>query len=337
MSELNNLFFSLTPERVLEAVETLGIRSTGRCMALNSMENRVYEVELDLDPEEIEHLYQRFRVIKFYRPGRWSREQIQDEHDFLFELSAVDIPAVAPLKFSDGSTLAKTPEGIWYTIFPKVSGRNLDELSDDQLEQLGRLIARMHNVGATRKALHRVRLSPVTYGLENLAFLKDQSLLPAHLSDRYTQLVTQICEIVTPWFERYPVQRLHGDCHVGNVLWNRDRCFLVDFDDMLTGPCVQDLWLICPGRDSWSKQQQEKLLRGYRQMREFDSSSWCLVEPLRCLRMIHFSAWIGKRISDPSFSRVFMDYGSEKYWRDQLTALEEQFQIICGAEAWDTK
>lgn len=317
-------FFQLTPEKVLEAVEALGVRCTGRVLALNSLENRVYEVELDIDPTPEGGRWDTYRVVKFYRPGRWTREQIVEEHQFLKELASVEVPVVVPLPFPNGETVAEVPgAGIWYAIFPKVGGRILDEMSDAELRQIGRLIARMHNVGTTGRFQHRLKLTTDTYGHANLAFLKDQKLLPSSVEGYYLGIAERILRTSEPWFKETAVQRIHGDCHIGNILWHSQGCYIVDFDDSLEGPCVQDLWLLTPGRDAAADKLRQTILEGYEMMRPFDHSSLRLIEPLRALRMIHFTTWIAKRYEDPAFKQVFVDYGSERYWREQLIALQE--------------
>lgn len=329
-TEETKYFFSLTPERILDAVEASGIQCTGRCLTLNSMENRVYEVEILLDEDvQVRSPSDRFRIAKFYRPGRWSEAQLLQEHEFLQDLVEDEIPVVAPTPFQDGRTLHKLEDiEIWYTVFPKMGGRNPDEFTDPQLEQVGRLLARMHNVGAAKQAPDRVRIHPDTYGRQSLAYLLDNQSVPVHLESQYKDTVEQICDITTPWFDQAEVQRVHGDCHMGNLLWGRQGPFWVDFDDMVRGPCVQDIWLVCPGRDEWAIRQRNTLLNAYEQMRPFDDSTLRLIEPLRALRFIHFHAWIGKRWQDPAFPRAFPQYGTPKYWQEELHALQEQLQLI---------
>ena len=326
-------FYELTPDRILDAVEACGLRCTGRCLALNSMENRVYQVEVEVD-ETGGGLGNRFRVVKFYRPGRWNEEQILEEHQFLRDLAEHEIPVVPPVALSGGRTLARVGDlNIWCAVFPRVGGRIPEEPDRDQLEQLGRLIARVHAVGAERQAPHRVRLDPQSYGLDDLASLLEADVVPPGLRDRYRMVVERLCEITALWFERSAYQRIHGDCHLGNVLWGRDGAFLVDFDDMVRGPCVQDLWLLVPGRDEAARQQREILLSAYEQLRELDRASLRLIEPLRALRIVHFSAWIARRWSDPAFPRVFPDFGSERYWSEELSTLQELLGLIQDGES----
>jgi Ser/Thr protein kinase RdoA (MazF antagonist) len=288
------------------------------------MENRVYEVELDVDLPSGASRWDAYRVIKLYRPGRWSREQILEEHEFLREAAAAEIPVVLPLAFPSGSTLETLDAGsIHYAVFPKMGGRIRDELSVPELEQLGRLIARLHNVGAKKKFTHRLSLTVESYGYDNLTYLRQHSLVPPSVESHYMRIAERILAISAPWFREVPIQRIHGDCHLGNILWNGEKCALVDFDDSLTGPCIQDLWLLTPGRDEDSIRRQEAIVRGYASMRPFDHGTLRLREPLRALRMINFTTWIAKRFEDPAFKAVFVDYGTERYWREQLIALQE--------------
>lgn len=316
-------FHGLTPERILEAVETAGLRTTGRCLALNSLENRVYDIELDLD-EEPATPSDRFRVAKFYRPGRWSRDQILEEHDFLADLAENDVPVVAPEPLEDGGTLGELEDlGIFFAVFPRARGRIVDELSEDDALQLGRLVARMHAVGARRHDSTRLRLDVATYGRANLAFLLESGSIPPAYRERYAGLVERVLDRAEPQMEQTDVQVIHGDCHLGNVLWGRDGAMLVDFDDMVVGPCVQDLWLLAAGRDEWSRARRRALVDGYEEMRELDRLSLRLVEPLRVLRLVHFAAWIARRWQDAAFPRAFPDFGSDRYWVGQIEAIQE--------------
>ncbi len=322
--EKTRFFFELTPDRVLEAVEASGMLCTGRCMTLNSFENRVYDVELEADEGPKPR-----RVAKFYRPGRWSREQILEEHAFLDDLKSMEIPAIAPLAFPDGQTLHPTRDAqIWYAIFPKVGGRAPDELSEDQLIRIGRLLARIHNVGASKPAPHRVLIGPATYARANLEFLLADNQIPVDFQRRYQTVVEKICEVTEPWFAEAAHHRIHGDCHLGNLLWNQEGPFFLDFDDMVRGPAVQDIWLLTPGRDADALRQREFLLEGYQEMRTFDRSTLRLVEPLRALRFVHYSAWIARRWKDPAFPLAFPEFGSHRYWTDETQDLEEQLRLI---------
>ena len=325
-------FFELTPERILEAVESLGLVCTGRCLALNSMENRVYEVEIDIGDTPTKRPSDRFRIIKFYRPGRWTREQIADEHRFLLDLVEYEIPVVAPSANANGETLFRLKDvDILFAVFPKQGGRNPEELNEEQVGRVGRLLGRMHSVGRTKQASSRLRLTPENIGLQSLEFLLDSGSIPREVEDSYEGLVRSICDLSSPWFEGINYQRIHGDCHLGNLLWSDEGPFWVDFDDMMQGPPVQDLWLMLPGRDDHAKRLLHHLLEGYEQMGDFDRSTLRLIEPLRALRMIYFTAWIAKRWEDPAFKRAFVDFGTPRYWREQIDQLNEQLELMNSA------
>ncbi len=319
-------FFELTPDRVLDAVETAGILCTGRCQPLNSFENRVYDVEIETQSsEKPASPSANHRVVKFYRPGRWSREQILDEHTFLSDLVAAEIPVAAPLAFQDGSTLRTLESGIHYCLFPKIGGRAPDELDDEKLRRIGRLLARIHLVGRKGVAAHRITLTPQTYGIANLEYLLEKELIPAEFRERYENAARGICEITTPWFNAVNTQRVHGDCHLGNLLFGSNGAFFVDFDDMVNAPPVQDLWLLLPNRD---RQKLEVLLEGYEEIGDFDRSTLRLIEPLRALRFIHYTGWVARRWDDPAFPQAFPHFGSYRYWNDETEDLERQWHRI---------
>jgi len=310
-------FFALTPDRVLDAVEVGGLRCTGRCLPLRAFENRVYEVELD-DERRI--------VVKFYRPGRWSRETILDEHAFLADLADAEIAVVPPMDLGVGSTLPEI-DSIFYAAFPKVRGRTLDELNDEQLRQVGRLIGRMHAVGAARDAPHRPRLGVERYVHGPLQVLVGGGLVPAALAPRYRDVALKIADIVAPLLAKAGAQRIHGDLHRGNIIWATDGPILVDFDDCMVGPPAQDLWILARGGSEEARQARNQLLEGYELFREFDRSTLTLAEPLRALRIMWISAWIAQRWDDPSFKTGFPAFGSESYWAKEY---EELFAIYEG-------
>jgi Ser/Thr protein kinase RdoA (MazF antagonist) len=314
-------FFSLTPDRVLAAVELGGLRCTGRCMALNSLENRVYEVELEdsRDPPSSRG-DARSVVVKFYRPGRWSREAILEEHAFLAELAAAEVPAVPPFDLGVGTTLPQI-DGIWFAAFPKVRGRVPDEMSDDQLRRVGRFMGRMHAVGAARQAPNRPRLTVERYVHEPLEALTAGGFIPEGLVSRYREVALQIAEAAAGPLSRAATQRVHGDLHLGNLLWNADGPFFLDLDDMMTAPPVQDLWLLAPGETEDARHRRAQLLEGYEVFREIDRSTLRLCEPLRALRIIYYSAWIARRWEDPSFPRAFPTFRHDGYWSREYEEL----------------
>ncbi len=358
-------FYQLTPDRILDAVEdATGFRCTGQLSALNSMENRVYEIYLEPEsltassspsslPDHRRPLTEEPQsskarrtvtpslIAKFYRPGRWTKDQILDEHRFLKELQDHEIPVVAPHILRTGQTLYQLPDSeLFVTLFPRIYGRSPDELTDSQLAQVGRLLARIHQVGATGPSMARLTLSPANMGLSSLEHLKSLKALPLEFEAEYSDLVQQIIHHINPWFESLQPIRIHGDCHLGNLIhgqWSNNltphpqsrNLFFVDFDDMMMGPPIQDLWLLAPGRDSYSRCQQDIILDAYLTMAPFDRSTLRLVEPLRTLRMIHFSGWIARRWEDPSFKKAFDFYGTKGYWADQVATLKEQWDLIC--------
>jgi Ser/Thr protein kinase RdoA (MazF antagonist) len=312
-------FNALDPAMVAAAVEVDGRRTTGRFVVLNSYENRVYELELD-DGSRV--------VGKFYRPGRWSRDALLDEHDFLLDLEEAEVPVAAPLELDDeGETLGElTGEaaGIFYAVYPKTRGRIPQEFDDDQLAQVGEWLARLHDVGAAGTAEHRPILTPATYGRANLAFLLENGVLPDGARDGYAFTVEALCDRIEPLFRDVPTHRIHGDCHPGNLLWTPDGPVFLDFDDMLTGPAVQDVWMLVPSYDAEGDRQRQVLLEGYRAERDFPDEWLRLVEPLRALRFVHYAAWIARRWEDPIFQRTFGHFGTVRYWQQETLDLREQ-------------
>jgi Ser/Thr protein kinase RdoA (MazF antagonist) len=332
-----NRFFTLTPDLILDAVESAlgskksGMRATGRAQALNSIENRVYEVEFE-DSSSV--------VTKFYRPGRWSPEQIFEEHALLDALQENEIPVVPPLTLQDGpvsrlasggarKTLAANEDGILFAVFPKMRGRSRDELNSLELEVLGRLLGRLHMVARSRtRGSTRLHLNVDTYGRESLKILVESGHLEGPLKSRYISYTENLCDRIAFRMSDAAVQLVHGDCHLGNLLWNESGPFFVDFDDMVVAPPVQDMWMISGGRDDYARRQLETLVEAYEEMAPFDRSSLGLIEGLRALRLIHYSAWIAQRWQDPSFPRMFPHFGSERYWQEEIEALSEILAII---------
>jgi Ser/Thr protein kinase RdoA (MazF antagonist) len=315
-------FFELTPERVLAALEAGGFAPTGHCTPLTCLENRVYDLRL----EDGSHV-----VAKFYRPGRWSRDAILDEHRFLAELAAAEIPVCAPLPFPDGDTLHEV-EGIHYAIWPRTGGRAPDEFADAELAVLGRLMARIHNVGAAGSAPHRPRLAASTAALEPLERLETGGFLPRSCARRYRRAVEQVAALYEDWSRGVPVHRIHGDCHVGNLLRGDRGWFFLDFDDFSVGPAVHDVWMLLPGRDAEAARQRSLLIDGYRQFRAFDDAWLRLVEPLRAFRFVSYAAWIARRWQDPAFPDAFPHFGSASYWETETRDLEEHVARILSGD-----
>ena len=320
----SEFFFRLSPERVLSAVDREGFEPSGHCFALNALENRVYDVRL----EDGRHV-----VAKFYRPGRWSREAIADEHRLLFALRDAEIPVCAPIVFRDGESIHEV-EDIYYALWPRTGGRSPDELHDDQVQVLGRLLARIHNVGAVNPAEHRPRLEAGRSALEPLAYLEDRDFLPGACRRRYRAAVEQIADCYSAWSEGVPVHRIHGDCHVGNLLHGEAGWCFLDFDDFVVGPAVHDVWMLLPGRDAEAARQRSLLIEAYRQFRPFDERWLRLVEPLRAFRFVFYAAWIARRWEDRAFPAAFPHFGTVEYWENETRDLEElAARILRGEDA----
>ena len=319
-------FYQLLPDQILSHIDALGYRTTGRCLPLNSMENRVYEVEIEND--EAKDPSEKFVIAKFYRPGRWSKQQILDEHQFLFDLINIDIPAIAPLVFNGESLFQMEESKLYYCLFPKKGGRNPDELSDEKIERVARLMGRLHYSGAQKPAEHRIHLSPQTYGQDNLDYFLTTSFIPELYKKSYETLAQQFIDLIKPQFQNISYQRIHGDCHAGNLLYNEQQgFFFIDFDDMVMGPVVQDLWLLIPGRDEEAINKREKFINAYRDWNEFPESQLSLIEPLRGLRYLHFDSWIARRYEDPAFKQAFPYFTGEQYWAERLGDLRTQVEL----------
>ncbi len=315
-------FYELTPDEVILAIESVGVKLTGHYMVLNSYENRVY----DLKTEGGTHI-----IAKFYRPQRWSREQIEEEHAFLFSLGNDEIPVCAPLKFNQNRSIA-THRGIFFALWQRTGGRVCDELNEENSRRLGSLVARIHNQGAAFGTSKRNVLSGQTYGIDNLNFLITNKFIPGEYEARYTSAVEQIVSIYDHLSQGVPTHIIHGDCHLGNLLRGEQGWFFLDFDDLITGPAVQDLWMLLPARDSWGLRLRESFIQGYEQFRHFDRSWTKLIEPLRALRYINYAGWIARRWDDPAFKDTFSYFGDRAYWERETEDLEKQVQFILKEE-----
>lgn len=322
---------ALTPSVVLDALNALGLPVDGRLSALSSYENRVYQVHLDDDSSV---------VAKFYRPGRWNEAQIREEHAFTAALVADDIPVVGPLVLN-GMSLHEARivhDGVdghfWFSVSPCRGGR-APELDDpDVLMWIGRLMARMHLVGERQAFVHRPALNLHTFGEAPRDLLVSQGWIAAEVQQQWLDLCTQALELVR---SRMPAQvqqlRLHGDCHPGNILWTPEGMpqpgpHFVDLDDARMGPAVQDLWMLLHGDELERRQKLAIVLEGYESMRPFDRQELQWVEPLRTLRIIHYSAWLASRQDDPAFPMHFPWFGTADYWRGQCDTLREQIELM---------
>ena len=312
-------FQGLTPELVLDAAAAAGLDPDGRLFALNSYENRVYQL----------HGAEGALVLKFYRPGRWSDAQILEEHEFTAELAAAELPVAAPVNLG-GETLVRFRE-FRFAAFPWMRGRAPELDAIDARQLLGRTLARVHQVGARRPFRVRPRIDIQRLGWEARAQVLSSELLPEALAERYSSVSGALLERVTEGFAAVGgcgAIRLHGDCHLGNLLWNEHGPAFVDLDDCAMGPRVQDLWMMLSGPPREQQHQWAQLLEGYQQFADFDLRELRLIEPLRALRMLHHAAWVAHRWSDPAFPRAFPWFGEERYWERYLQDLLEQIEAI---------
>jgi Ser/Thr protein kinase RdoA (MazF antagonist) len=317
-------FGALTPDRILDALESAGWRGDGRLLALNSYENRVYQVWLE-DGASV--------VAKFYRAGRWSDAQILEEHAFVAELDDAEIPAV-PALAAGGSSLHRY-EDLRFAVFERRGGR-APELDDPAvLERIGRFIGRIHGVGARRAFAARPAIDPERFGAEPRDWLLAHGFIPPDLEPAWRSIVDLALEGVRGCWARagaVATLRLHGDCHAGNVLWVETGAapgpHFVDFDDCRSGPAVQDLWMLLSGERESMQRQLGHVLDGYEQFRAFDPRELHLIEALRTLRLIHYSAWLARRWDDPAFPAAFPWFNTQRYWQDRILELREQVALM---------
>jgi Ser/Thr protein kinase RdoA (MazF antagonist) len=319
-------FATLGPDSVLDALATVGLHGDGRLLALNSYENRVYQVGIE-DSKPV--------VVKFYRPGRWSDAAIGEEHAFIAELHAAEIPAVPPMTIGGSTLHAFGP--FRFAVFERHGGR-APELSDrNVLEWTGRFIGRIHAIGATQPFRERPTLDLTTFGTESRDYLLHNGFLPPDLIDAYRSIASQALEGVRRSFERAgQVQqiRLHGDCHGGNVLWTDAGPHFVDFDDARMGPAVQDLWMMLSGERPEMVSQLSDILAGYEDFCDFDPRQLYLVEALRTLRLMHYAAWLARRWDDPAFPAAFPWFNTQRYWQDRILELREQVALMDEPPLW---
>jgi Ser/Thr protein kinase RdoA (MazF antagonist) len=308
----------------LDALESVGIIPDGRLFELNSYENRVYQIGIASGGS---------CIVKFYRADRWSDAQILEEHAFALELAAADLVVSAPMMLN-GATL-HTHADLRFAVFPKLAGRAPELDGADSLELLGRALGRLHAVGATGRFAHRPRLSVERLGWTARDALLDspvvEGVIDRALIDRYAEVSAALLEKVEASLDRYgPLSqiRLHGDCHLGNILWSDTGPVFVDLDDCMTGPRIQDMWMLLAGSPDVQEGQWQALMRGYRQFQHIDESERELIEPLRSLRMIHHSAWIAQRWDDPAFPRAFPWFTSGRFWQEHLSDLWQQAELL---------
>lgn len=312
----------LTPELVLDAVESTGAIVDGRFLALNSYENRVYQIGIEQGTP---------LVAKFYRPERWSADAIHEEHRFSLDLAGREIPVVAPLVDDQGETL-HTFGNFQFAVFPRRGGRSPELDPPENLRWIGRFLGRIHAVGAVEPFHHRPTLNSQTFGTDSYQYLLNSGFIPRDWQKPYRDIAESVLEQINSIyasFERLQLLRLHGDCHPGNILWRTDEGpHFVDLDDCRMGPAIQDLWMLLSGTQEEMGQQLGHILDGYTEFFDFDWAQRKLIEPLRTLRLMHYSAWLARRWEDPAFPANFPWFGEPRYWENQIAILHEQNQRL---------
>jgi Ser/Thr protein kinase RdoA (MazF antagonist) len=313
-------YSELSPETVLDAIEALGLRCDGRVLALNSYENRVYQIGIE-DGEPV--------VVKFYRPGRWSDAAIREEHAFAGELAALEIPVVAPLLQARESM--HVHQGFRYAVFPRRGGRWPELGTSEEREWVGRFLGRIHAVGRAGRFYERNFLNMDDLGRNARDFVLDGDWMPDYLADKYEEVTDELLDAIEARALNWggaAVGRILGDCHRGNILWTDQGPHFVDLDDCLTGPAIQDLWMLIAGGRQEMRTELRDLLTGYEQFLAFDRGEIALIEPLRALRMIHYSAWLARRWHDPAFPKAFPWFAEPRYWEQHHRSLQDQLQAV---------
>lgn len=311
----------LKPDSILDAIEAAGFVINGRLFALNSYENRVYQIGIDDRPPVI---------AKFYRPGRWTEAQIREEHTFSIELHDAGIPVVAPLAMPSGDTLG-CHDNFLFAVFDQRGGQAPDTSMQDTLYRLGQWLGQLHNVGASKAFQTRPAMSILAGITDHSQYLTDNNWVPEDLRPAWDSLIPDLiahCERRITDAGAVDTLRLHGDCHAGNILVRDEQMLFVDLDDCRTGPAIQDLWLLLNGDDAEQGAQFAELLEGYEMFREFDRRERHLIEPLRCYRQIAHCAWLARRWDDPAFPRFFPWFTQGRFWSDQILALREQLAAL---------
>ncbi|SFD29207.1 serine/threonine protein kinase [Pseudoalteromonas denitrificans] len=310
-------FTDLTPDFILDAIESIGIYPESGLLPLNSYENRVYQFKAE---DGLRY------VVKFYRPQRWDRYEIEEEHEFTFELANAEVPAVAPI-IKDGKSLFEY-KGYLFTLFPSVGGRIFEVDNLEQLEVLGRFIGRLHQTAKAKPFQHRREINIQEYLIDAKQHLIQSGLISRSLETAFMTILDQVIERVKNSYNTINTIRLHGDCHAGNILWTQQGLMFVDLDDSRMGPAIQDLWMMLSGDRQEQILQLDTMVGAYEEFCDFDHNELILIEPLRAMRMIHYMGWLAKRWQDPAFPRNFSWFAEDKYWEQQILALKEQLSAL---------
>jgi len=313
-------FHFLTPDVIIQVAEdALDKKFTGLCRPYKSYINRVYEIET-IDKEAL--------VIKFYRPKRWSCTALQDEHDFLLDMAEDEIPVIAPLPLKDGKTLGNY-EDTYFAIFPKKGGRNCDEFTTDQWLEIGRLMSRVHSVGAQKNPQARIQFTPDHATRDHISFILNGGFIPEDIARPFSDITNRLIDLINPLFKNKPLMRIHGDCHFANIIHRPgESLYLIDLDDMVLGTPIQDVWMLLPGYVHDSRTELNLFIEGYETFRTFDYTDLKLVEPLRAMRYIHYTAWCAHQVADGGFSQIAPEWGTRKYWQTEIADLTEQIEMI---------
>ena len=313
-------YSGLTPDTLLDAVDDCGYLTDGRFLALNSYENRVYQVGMENSTPII---------AKFYRPGRWSSESIIEEHKFGLALVDQDIPVIAPMVIN--GTSLHTFNGYRFSLYPRQGGHWPELNTQEHREWMGRFIARIHMVGASQSFSHRPTLDIDSFGTKSYQFLLTEGFIPSHIETAYRTLAEDLLQQITGIYnsaDNINTIRLHGDCHPGNILWTDRGPHFVDLDDCRTGPAIQDIWMLISGDRHEMQTQLIDIMEGYLQFRDFDHRELLLIEPLRTLRILHYAAWLARRWDDPAFPQAFPWFNTPRYWEEHVLSLREQASLL---------
>lgn len=310
-------FSELTPDIILDGIESLGLQVDSGLLALNSYENRVYQFH---DVDRVKY------VTKFYRPQRWTRDQIQEEHDFALELVEHELPIVAPLVI-DGQSLFDH-QGYIFALYPCRGGRIFEVDNLDQLEWMGRFVGRIHAIAAKHSFKYRPTISQASFIQDAITTIQNSNYVPVNIETAFFTVLEQVAQLVSQQYQTVNTIRLHGDCHAGNILWTDSGPHFVDLDDCRTGPAIQDLWMMLSGDRQQQTIQLDTLLSGYEEFYDFDSKQLALIESLRSMRVINYMAWLCQRWEDPAFPLSFPWFNTQRYWEEQILSLKEQFAAL---------